>query len=158
MVRKSSRKSANKQKGYPAKSHKHRVQAKNQRAGFKSTEERKLAQLIPALDENGMIIENHFISPRDTDGDGTPDSYVLLRPAADSEYMMDIGLFDDEIVAPVPAALSSEFTARDPAATIITTAASAMEVPVETAICEDAGAGPNTSSPLLSAAPSMLAA
>lgn len=75
---------------------------KNQRGGFKSTKERKLAQLIPALDENGVIIEDHFISPRDTDGDGIPDSYVLLRPSGNSRYMMDVGLFDEDLVPPPP--------------------------------------------------------
>ncbi|KAF9568841.1 hypothetical protein EC968_002862 [Mortierella alpina] len=75
---------------------------KNQRGGFKSTKERKLAQLIPALDENGVVIEDHFISPRDTDGDGIPDIYVLLRPTANSRYMMDVGLFDEDSVLPPP--------------------------------------------------------
>ncbi|KAG0222308.1 hypothetical protein BGX31_009236 [Mortierella sp. GBA43] len=84
------------------KSSKQRAQEKNQRGGFKSTEERKLAQLIPAVDENGHLIEDHFISPRDSDGDGIPDFYVLLRPTVNSEYMMDIGLFDDETMAPAP--------------------------------------------------------
>ncbi|KAF9351453.1 hypothetical protein BGX26_010553 [Mortierella sp. AD094] len=55
------------------------------------------------MDENGVVIEDHFISPRDSDGDGIPDFYVLLRPTADSKYMLDVGLFDDEIVAPAPA-------------------------------------------------------
>ncbi|KAF9959790.1 hypothetical protein BGZ70_008757 [Mortierella alpina] len=79
-----------------------RAHEKNQRGGFKSTKERKLAQLIPALDENGVVIEDHFISPRDTDGDGIPDIYVLLRPTANSRYMMDVGLFDEDIVPPPP--------------------------------------------------------
>ncbi|KAF9953174.1 hypothetical protein BGZ72_005625 [Mortierella alpina] len=80
-----------------------RAHEKNQRSGFKSTKERKLAQLIPALDENGVVIEDHFISPRDTDGDGIPDIYVLLRPTANSRYMMDVGLFDEDIAPPSPA-------------------------------------------------------
>ncbi|KAF9277056.1 hypothetical protein BGZ68_009565 [Mortierella alpina] len=79
-----------------------RAHEKNQRGGFKSTKERKLAQLIPVLDENGVVIEDHFISPRDTDGDGIPDIYVLLRPSANSRYMMDVGLFDEDIVPPPP--------------------------------------------------------
>ncbi|KAG0340721.1 hypothetical protein BG004_006295 [Podila humilis] len=71
----------------------------------KSRAERKLGQLIPALDENGVIIEDHFISPRDSDGDGIPDYYVLLRPST-NKYMMDVGLFDEEgAVPPVPAGL-----------------------------------------------------
>ncbi|KAF9586760.1 hypothetical protein BGW38_000011 [Lunasporangiospora selenospora] len=73
------------------------------RNAFKSTEERKRAQLIPALDESGTVIEDHFISPRDTDGDGIPDTFVLLRPSGNPKYMMDVGLFDDEIaMAPLP--------------------------------------------------------
>ncbi|KAF9431192.1 hypothetical protein BGZ76_000516 [Entomortierella beljakovae] len=97
--------------------HHHRRQnhahAMNQRGGFKSTEERKLAQLMPAMDENGVVIEDYFISPRDTDGDGIPDTFVLLRPSTNSNYMMDVGLFDDVIAAsvntpaPVPVASTS---------------------------------------------------
>ncbi|GJJ70721.1 hypothetical protein EMPS_03071 [Entomortierella parvispora] len=79
-----------------------RVQEKNQRGRFKSTKERKLAQLIPALDEYGVIIEDHFISPRDSDGDGVPDYYVLLRPSSSIDTAADIGLFDDEVVKAQP--------------------------------------------------------
>ncbi|KAG0250238.1 hypothetical protein BG011_008560 [Mortierella polycephala] len=78
----------------------HPAQVKNQRGGFKSTKERKLAQLIPVLDENGAVIEDHFISPRDSDGDGIPDVYVLLRPTANSKYMMDVRLFDEDAAPP----------------------------------------------------------
>ncbi|KAF9931735.1 hypothetical protein FBU30_009659 [Linnemannia zychae] len=81
----------------------HPSQIKNQRGGFKTTHERKLAQLIPVVDEHGVTIEDHFISPRDSDGDGIPDYFVLLRPWADSGKY-DLGLFDDDIpvTAPVP--------------------------------------------------------
>ncbi|KAF8984323.1 hypothetical protein BGZ46_008302 [Entomortierella lignicola] len=86
----------------------HPAHEKNQRGGFKSTEERKLAQLMPVMDEHGAAIEDHFISPRDTDGDGIPDMYVLLRPTANSKYMLDMGLFDDEVVpAPAPASAAA---------------------------------------------------
>ncbi|KAF9177651.1 hypothetical protein BGZ50_008498 [Haplosporangium sp. Z 11] len=78
----------------------HPAHVKNQRGGFKSTKERKLAQLIPVLDENGVVIEDHFISPRDSNGDGIPDLYVLLRPTANSKYMMDVGLFDEDTAPP----------------------------------------------------------
>lgn len=85
---------------------KHPNELKNQRGGFKSTRERKQAQLIPVLDEHGATIEDHFISPRDSDGDGVPDYFVLLRPSADNgKYMMDLGLFDDDIVVPAPSPL-----------------------------------------------------
>ncbi|KAG0051406.1 hypothetical protein BGZ83_003792 [Gryganskiella cystojenkinii] len=70
-----------------------RVEAKNEQGRFKSTKERKLAQLIPAVDEFGVVIEDHFISPRDSNGDGIPDFYVLLRPSTGSND--DIGLFDE---------------------------------------------------------------
>ncbi|KAF9907044.1 hypothetical protein EC991_011348 [Linnemannia zychae] len=80
---------------------KHPSEIKNQRGGFKSTKERKQAQLIPVLDEHGVTIEDHFISPRDSDGDGVPDYFVLLRPSGDN--VMDLGLFDDDVVAPVAA-------------------------------------------------------
>ncbi|KAG0199977.1 hypothetical protein BGX28_006825 [Mortierella sp. GBA30] len=76
----------------------------NPRGGFKTTKERKLAQLIPVLDEHGEVIEDHFVSPRDMDGDGVPDIYVLLRPTANSKYMMDVGLFDEEAAPPPPPA------------------------------------------------------
>ncbi|KAF9312558.1 hypothetical protein BG003_006144 [Podila horticola] len=82
----------------------------------KSRLERKLGQLIPALDENGVIIEDHFISPRDSDGDGIPDYYVLLRPST-NRYMMDVGLFDEDVVVPpAPAVLSSVIIASQPTA------------------------------------------
>ncbi|KAI9237472.1 MAG: hypothetical protein BYD32DRAFT_416338 [Podila humilis] len=82
----------------------------------KSRTERKLGQLIPALDENGEIIEDHFISPRDSDGDGIPDYYVLLRPSP-NDYMMDVGLFDEDVVVPpAPAVLSSVILASQPTA------------------------------------------
>ncbi|KAG0082425.1 hypothetical protein BGZ93_010964 [Podila epicladia] len=82
----------------------------------KSILERKLGQLIPALDENGVIIEDHFISPRDSDGDGIPDYYVLLRPST-NRYMMDVGLFDeDAVVPPAPAVLSAVIIASHPTA------------------------------------------
>ncbi|ORZ28411.1 hypothetical protein BCR41DRAFT_367047 [Lobosporangium transversale] len=109
-----------KQKGQQQQRHRNIAREKNERGGFKSTEERKLAQLIPVLDEDGIIIEDHFISPRDTDGDGIPDSYVLLRPAPSSEYMADIGLFDDDIAPPIPA-VPSLATITAPAATTTTT-------------------------------------
>lgn len=84
----------------------------------KSRSERKLGQLIPALDENGEIIEDHFISPRDSDGDGVPDYYVLLRPST-NKYMMDVGLFDEDVVIPpAPAVLSSVIIASQPTATL----------------------------------------
>ncbi|KAG0295035.1 hypothetical protein BGZ96_012698 [Linnemannia gamsii] len=90
----------------PAGNGKHPNELKNQRGGFKSTRERKQAQLIPVLDEHGATIEDHFISPRDSDGDGVPDYFVLLRPSADNgNSMMDLGLFDDDTVVPVPAPL-----------------------------------------------------
>ncbi|KAF9422059.1 hypothetical protein BGZ94_008657 [Podila epigama] len=82
----------------------------------KSRAERKLGQLIPAVDENGAIIEDHFISPRDSDGDGVPDYYVLLRPSTNPKFMMDVGLFDEDIVAPKPAVLSSIIIASHPTA------------------------------------------
>ncbi|KAG0307916.1 hypothetical protein BGZ98_009482 [Dissophora globulifera] len=110
--KKSKKTNANKIRG--AGSSKHRAEQKNQRGGFKSTEERKLAQLIPALDENGVIIEDHFISPRDTNGDGIPDSYVLLRPNANSKYMMDVGLFDDDIPLPQPKPIPAPVSASAP--------------------------------------------
>ncbi|KAF9131461.1 Chromatin structure remodeling complex protein sfh1 [Mortierella sp. 14UC] len=81
---------------------KHPSEIKNQRGGFKSTQERKQAQLIPVLDEHGVTIEDHFISPRDSDGDGVPDYFVLLWPSGDN--VMDLGLFDDDVVVPVAAA------------------------------------------------------
>ncbi|KAF9287304.1 hypothetical protein BGZ74_001144 [Mortierella antarctica] len=82
----------------------------------KSILERKLGQLIPALDENGVVIEDHFISPRDSDGDGIPDYYVLLRPSA-NRYMMDVGLFDeDAVVPPAPGVLFSVIIASQPTA------------------------------------------
>ncbi|KAG0025716.1 hypothetical protein BGZ82_009878 [Podila clonocystis] len=82
----------------------------------KSRLERKLGQLIPALDENGVIIEDHFISPRDSDGDGIPDYYVLLRPST-NRYMMDVGLFDEDVVVPpAPAVLSSVILSSQPTA------------------------------------------
>lgn len=88
----------------PAMKAKHPNEIKNQRGGFKSTQERKQAQLIPVLDEHGATIEYHFISPRDSDGDGVPDYFVLLRPSSDSgKDIMDLGLFDEEVVAPLPA-------------------------------------------------------
>ncbi|KAF9971077.1 hypothetical protein BGZ73_006020 [Actinomortierella ambigua] len=62
----------------------------------KQREARKQGQLIPVVDESGVEIEDHFISPRDLDGDGTPDTYVLLRPTGNSKYMMDVGLFDED--------------------------------------------------------------
>ncbi|KAF9536782.1 hypothetical protein EC957_009728 [Mortierella hygrophila] len=86
----------------PANKAKHPNAVKNQRGGFKSTQERKEAQLIPVLDEHGATIEDHFISPRDSDGDGVPDYFVLLRPSSDNgKDMMDLGLFDEVVVAPV---------------------------------------------------------
>ncbi|KAG0349694.1 hypothetical protein BG005_010819 [Podila minutissima] len=82
----------------------------------KSILERKLGQLIPALDENGVVIEDHFISPRDSDGDGIPDYYVLLRPST-NRYMMDVGLFDEDAVAPpAPGVLFSVIIASQPTA------------------------------------------
>ena len=82
---------------------KHPSEAKNHRGGFRSTLERKRAQLIPVLDEHGVTIEDHFISPRDSDGDGVPDYFVLLRPSTENaKYMMDMSLFDDDTVV-VPA-------------------------------------------------------
>lgn len=92
----------------PAIKAKHPNEVKNQRGGFKSTQERKQAQLIPVLDEHGATIEDHFISPRDSDGDGVPDYFILLRPSSDNgKDMMDLGLFDEEVVAPVPAPASA---------------------------------------------------
>ncbi|KAG0209899.1 hypothetical protein BGX33_005278, partial [Mortierella sp. NVP41] len=90
-------------KGAKSAKAKHPNEVKNQRGGFKSTQERKQAQLIPVLDEHGVTIEDHFISPRDTDGDGdgVPDYYVLLRPSTDNS-MVEMGLFDDDVTA-VPA-------------------------------------------------------
>jgi len=81
-----------------------RFEEKNQRGRFKSTKERKLAQLMPVLDEYGVVIEDHFISPRDSDGDGVPDYYVLLRPSSSIDTAAaDIGLFEDEVTkAPLP--------------------------------------------------------
>ncbi|KAG0051053.1 hypothetical protein BGZ83_004131 [Gryganskiella cystojenkinii] len=64
-----------------------------------SKKKKKSLQLIPVLDEDGVAIEDHFISPRDKDGDGVPESYVLLRPSVGNhKYMMDVGLFDEEHV------------------------------------------------------------
>ena len=61
--------------------------------------ERKSSQLIPVMDEEGKAIQDHFVSPRDIDGDGTPDSYVLLRPnVGNQKYMMDDGLFDETLI------------------------------------------------------------
>ncbi|KAF9137928.1 hypothetical protein BGX30_009767 [Mortierella sp. GBA39] len=86
----------------PSNKAKHPNAVKNQRGGFKSTQERKEAQLIPVLDEHGATIEDHFISPRDSDGDGVPDYFVLIRPSSDNgKDMMDLGLFDEVVVAPV---------------------------------------------------------
>ncbi|KAF9153574.1 hypothetical protein BG015_003110 [Linnemannia schmuckeri] len=80
-------------------------EVRNQQGGFKSTQERKQAQLVPVLDEHGNTIEDHFISPRDSDGDGVPDHFVLLRPFADNaKDMMDLGLFDDDVVVPATVA------------------------------------------------------
>ncbi|KAG0235224.1 hypothetical protein BGW42_005688 [Actinomortierella wolfii] len=78
----------------------------------KTREERKQDQLIPVVDENGVVIEDHFISPRDLDGDGSPDTYVLLRPTDNSKDMLDVGLFDEDVaavaaVAPAEQKLSS---------------------------------------------------
>ncbi|KAG0058486.1 hypothetical protein BGZ89_001253 [Linnemannia elongata] len=88
----------------PVNKAKHPNEVKNQRGGFKSTQERKQAQLIPVLDEHGVTIEDHFISPRDSDGDGVPDYFVLLRPSSDNgKDMMDLGLFDEVVVTPAPA-------------------------------------------------------
>ncbi|GJJ75538.1 hypothetical protein EMPS_07896 [Entomortierella parvispora] len=62
-------------------------------------QEKKSSQLIPVMDEEGEAIKDHFVSPRDIDGDGTPDSYVLLRPAMGKQkYMMDVGLFDETLI------------------------------------------------------------
>ncbi|KAF9160554.1 hypothetical protein DFQ26_005401 [Actinomortierella ambigua] len=85
----------------------------------KMREERKQGQLIPVMDENGVEIEDHFISPRDLDGDGIPDAYVLLRPTDNSKYMMDVGLFDEDTAAmammvPVPPKPSSTESAPSP--------------------------------------------
>ncbi|KAF8933698.1 hypothetical protein BGZ47_010757 [Haplosporangium gracile] len=88
----------------PTSKAKHPNEVRNQRGGFKSTQERKQAQLIPVSDEHGTTIEDHFISPRDSNGDGVPDYFVLLRPFADNaKDIMDLGLFDDDVVGPAAA-------------------------------------------------------
>lgn len=95
----------------------------------KSRTERKLGQLIPAQDENGETIEDHFISPRDSDGDGIPDYYVLLRPST-NKYMMDVGLFDEDVVVPpAPAVLSSVIIASQ--ATAVPEAPAIPAAPME---------------------------
>ncbi|KAI8599304.1 hypothetical protein EDD21DRAFT_445476 [Dissophora ornata] len=164
-TRRSSKINNKKQKKSTSKSiNKHRAQEKNRRGGFKSTEERKLAQLIPALDENGVIIEDHFISPRDSDGDGIPDYYVLLRPTENSKYMMDVGLFDDEIVQPAPAVLSSVIAtpivatttapgrSADVVAAVPTTSLVPVPVPVPAPVIAPDAASPTETS---SSAPTM---
>ncbi|KAG0366351.1 hypothetical protein BGX24_003727 [Mortierella sp. AD032] len=128
---------------------KHPSEIKNRLGGFKSTKERKQAQLIPVLDEHGATIEDHFISPRDSDGDGIPDYFVLLRPSGDNA--MDLGLFDDDVVVPVPVPIATAPTAAPPV--ILVTAPPPPVVPpkpqaapeaVSPPVDEQATAGPST--------------
>ncbi|KAK3814997.1 MAG: hypothetical protein J3Q66DRAFT_401971 [Benniella sp.] len=96
------------------------------------------------VDETGHLIEDHFISPRDTGGDGVPDFFVLLRPTANSKYMMDVGLFEDEIAVPVPAVLSS-VVASAPATGVPSSVTTPDDVPTLATV------SPPSSSPIATA-------
>ncbi|KAF9109080.1 Chromatin structure remodeling complex protein sfh1 [Mortierella sp. AM989] len=145
-------KAAKSQKSKKQQRRRHPAHEKNQRGGFKSTEERKLAQLIPAMDENGVVIEDHFISPRDSDGDGIPDFYVLLRPTANSKYMLDVGLFDDVIAAPAQASVQAPVPA--PASAVLTSVVATSPAAVNTGTAStrsssNVAASPSVNSPAM---------